>query len=70
MTEIYYVRRKASDLKEGDMFVSWFSNSDNDRPRSKRIMRTTQRGGKVTIYLDDAKLSVHKEHVVLVQEVA
>ena len=71
MTRIMLVERKVSDLKLGNMFVSWAIRGDEHYPQPVRVLNLKKSGDKIKVYLAD--MSVHiflPEHVVIVQEFA
>lgn len=72
MTAVYFVEKKAADLRLGDMFLSWFVTWDKKKEAiPKRILNIKEKKGKLEISFDDtSKATLHPEHIVLVQEIA
>ena len=71
MTKSYYVQRKADDLRIGNWFSGWALGEQLNSRRILDIRTPRSLKGKLKINLDDGtSLTLHPEHVVVVQELA
>ena len=71
MTKSYYVQRKADDLRIGNMFCHWAISQQQEPSRILDIRTPRSLKGMLKINLNDGtSLTLHPEHVVVVQELA
>ena len=72
MTQIYYVERKADDLRTGNLFVDWAVHREcGTYPAPQRITNIRAKDGRISVTLADlTKVELHDEHICIVQEVA
>ena len=71
MTKIYYVQRKADDLRIGNMFCYWAYGQEQKPSRILNIRTPRSLKGMLKINLDDGtSLTLHPEHLVVVEEQA
>ena len=70
MTKIVYVNRAAEDLRAGNMYVSWVHVDQEAKSVPVRILDVyKKRNGMMCVKLDDlSQLSLHPEHVIVIQE--
>lgn len=69
MTRIYYIKKRASDLKLGDKFVDWAIHPVYGK--SRRILNIKKIDDHLDVSLDDlATLKFHPQHSVVIEVMA
>jgi hypothetical protein len=75
MSRFYYYKKKAEDLRLGDLFVDWVLQEKEDGKwvygQPRRILNIRQAGDNIWVWLDDmTRMRFRPGFLVIVKEMA